>query len=87
MAKTISQSQAVRHAVEWVFPSTFICKRDGSFEARKTFFYRHGGSAEAWADTVVKAVAAQGFDPTVIRCEEIWRDFPKDSYWTVTFTV
>ena len=87
MTTTTTKNQAIREALGWAYPDKVITKKDGSFEARKTFFYRHGGSAETWADTVVKAVAAQGFDPTVVRCEEVWRDWPKDSYWTVTFTV
>ena len=87
MTKTTTQNQAIREALGWAYPDKVIRKKDRGFEARRTFFYRHGGSAETWADTVVKAVAAQGFDPRVVRLEEIWRDWPKDSYWTVTFTV
>jgi len=61
----------------------------GVFTVRRGFFYRNGGSAEAYAARVVAAVPGA----TVLDCGEVWKAFKggasvaNHSHWYVNFTV
>jgi hypothetical protein len=58
-----------------------IWKRDHTIEARYGFFYRLGQSAEGKANKVQKLFP----DAQIIEYEEIWKEWPKDSYFKVLF--
>jgi hypothetical protein len=56
-----------------------LYKSKGRYFARKYFFYRHDGSAAKFA----QKLAIAGI--YILRYDEIWNAWPKDSYWQVEF--
>lgn len=64
-------------AADWI-----VKKGDGTLEARGTFFYRHGGTSEKFATRIEEAVGVKATD-----CGEVWRAWPKDSFWWARFTI
>jgi hypothetical protein len=64
-----------------------VAKKDGTFEARRTYYYRHGCTAEKFAEDVVKVLSAAGFDVEVLAAEDHWNAWPRDSFWLVRFRV
>ena len=63
----------------------FIARKDGTFIARETFFYRHGGSSDKWAERVQSAIEKSGFKFELIEAREYSKSWPKLSYWEVIF--
>ena len=60
-----------------------ICKADGSFVAKRNYFYKYGNTPQKLADQVCKAVEGA----TVLDMEDRYNAWPKDSYFAVTFAV
>jgi len=53
--------------------------RDGAFEVRRTYFYRHGRSAEDWAEQVAQSLPAP---LKVVGSRDDYAAWPRDSYFT-----
>jgi len=82
MAKTIASK------VRDLFPEGLhcdrvICKKDGTFEMRSGYFYRHGRTAEKFRGKIVRVFTAAGWCCTVVGYGDEWREWPKDSYFWV----
>jgi len=61
-----------------------MVKRDGSVEVRGGFFYRHGMNSELFSHQVVgKLPGAKVIGGYGVGYGEVWRPWPKDSYWWV----
>lgn len=58
-------------------------KKDGTTEFRRSYFYRHGCSAEKFRDSVVAQLAAVNLHLEVIECRDRWAPWPRDSYFLV----
>ena len=60
-----------------------VCKEDGSVVVRRSFFYRHGNSAESFADRVREALTGAGV-VAVVRGSESWNSWPHTSWFIAT---
>ena len=78
--------RTVRDALDMV-ADRVITHKDGTFTARHTYFYRHGQTADKFADEVAAAIADANFRFTQIDLEDHWAQWPKDSYFQVRFRV
>jgi hypothetical protein len=58
-----------------------ICRKTGEVEVQRGYFYRHGGSAEKFGAKVVAALEFNGIKTRVVRTEDRFRMWPKDSYF------
>lgn len=56
---------------------------DGTITAKRSFFYRHGGSSEKMAQRILARIPKS----VIIEQDEVWANWPKDSYWKVKFEV
>lgn len=63
-----------------VFPSKILCKKDGSVEVKKSYFYRHGYSAEKWSEKVNNVLQEAGLNCQSTSYDD-WNAWPKDSYF------
>lgn len=63
-----------------VFADKIVCKSDGSVEVKRGYFYRHGMSAEKWAEKVQAELEKNGLKVSV-SSRDIWVAWPKDSYF------
>ncbi len=77
---------AVALGVSAVCPDKLF-KRNGRFTVRWGFFYRHGLTAQQFANRVVSALEAAGRTVLNVRYKEVWQSWPKDSYFEVGFEV
>jgi hypothetical protein len=66
------------------YPDKMICKKDGSVEFRKTYFYTMGRTARTWADNIVADFANAGIAVEPGFVHDTWQAWPKDSYFSVT---
>ncbi len=64
-----------------IWPDKVICRKDGSVEMRRGFFYTHGYTSGRWGDDMIDALKAAGVDHGKVESEECWFEWPKDSYW------
>ena len=66
-----------------------ISQRDGKWTVRRTFFYRHGGTAEKLWLSVNKLLP----DASLVDMGEVWKPFnggasvARSSHWYVVFTM
>jgi len=56
------------------------CKRDGTVEAKRSYFYRFGKTASDFAASVQAQLEAAGIEAVVIG-EDRWAAWPKTSYF------
>ena len=61
------------------------CKANGSVEARRSYFYRMGGTAEKFAANIAEIVAMCGF-PVNVTSRDEWAQWPKTSYFCAVIT-
>jgi len=66
-----------------VHPDQIICRKNGEVVIRGTFFYRHDGSADSWAQNVMDDLKNAGISFQWVSQRENWQAWPKDSYWEV----
>jgi len=64
-----------------VFPDKLIQKKDGTFEYRKCYFYRHGATTEMH----VKKILGVFPQAKIVEAYDNWQRWPKDSYFMVRF--
>ena len=62
-----------------------ICKKDGSVEVKRVFFYRHGRTAAKWATDIGEALQGHGLSYEV-NSREDWRDWPATSHFVAIVT-
>jgi hypothetical protein len=60
-------------------------KKDGTIEAKRGYFYRHGESPEKVADKLKSALSSQGIEIQIVRTYDDFRPWPKDSNFVVVF--
>lgn len=58
-----------------------VCKRDGTLEVKRGYFYRFGTTAETWADSVAAALKTADI-PAHVYGRDDWAAWPKTSYFT-----
>jgi hypothetical protein len=63
--------------------SKVIFKRNGTIEARHSYFYTFGGNADKLANTIKGRLP----DATILEVTDEWHAWPKDSYFRVVFTL
>jgi len=68
-----------------VYPEKIICKKDGTVELRKTYFYRFGDSAEQFAERIISDLKqyASNVNVRVKSTRDFFNQYPKDSYFSV----
>lgn len=66
-------------------PDTFTAKKDGTFEARAGYFYRHGRTAEGLGETIKAAAEKAGLGCTILKTEDHWNAWPRTSYFLARF--
>jgi hypothetical protein len=83
MNKAISKNRLITHLNSAdVYPDTergVVKCQDGTFKVRHSYFYRHGRTAEKWAEDVAKALPGC----KVIGQYDHFRMYPKLSYLEV----
>ena len=63
-----------------VYPDKVVCKKDGTVELKKSYFYTFGESEETWAGKVAMVLAKHGAG-TVVGERNDYADWPKTSYF------
>jgi hypothetical protein len=58
-------------------------KKDGTYNARRDYFYRHGSTAQGFGEAVMKVIPGA----VLIKAEDNWKAWPKQSFFHVTFRV
>lgn len=64
-----------------VHPDKLIQKKDGSFEFRRGYFYRHGATTEGY----VKAILRVFPEAKIVESYDNFQPWPRDSYFMVRF--
>ena len=60
-----------------------MAKKDGSYEVRRGYFYRHGITAEKLAEGIKHRIP----EAAIQEVQDHWAPWPRDSYFRVTFVV
>jgi hypothetical protein len=68
-----------------VYPDAIICKKDGSVEVKKSYFYTFGRDSETWAREVKDALDRENVDCKVGH-ENRWATWPKTSFFVAILT-
>lgn len=64
-----------------IFPDKLIQKKDGSFEFRKGYFYRHGATTERYVNAILKVFPRA----KILESYDNFQPWPRDSYFMVRF--
>ena len=83
MAKTRSLLSTVRETLASTSDSVGFSKKDSAFVVKRTYFYRHGMTAEKLADHVKTLLPAA----SVVSARDYWKAWPATSYFEVRFTL
>jgi len=75
------QKQVKQILSERVSSDKIVCKIDGSLEVKKSYFYRHGYSAEQWAEKISLILEEALMRYIQVDSYDDWNDWPKDSYF------
>lgn len=59
----------------------------GTLVIKRTFFYRHGRDEDQLKNKVKTFLESKGYTNLSYTCEEVYRSWPKDSYWKVVITL
>jgi len=59
------------------------CQKTGWITVRKTYFYRHGGTAQSFEARVLRVLHEVGIVPMETDHADCWRTWPKESFWEV----
>ena len=79
------QQKAIKKQLDCTSIDKVTCKADGTVEARRSYFYRMGGTAEKFAANIADIVAYCGFPVNVTGRDE-WAAWPKTSYFCAVIT-
>jgi len=66
-----------------VFPDKLIRKKDGSYEFRKGYFYRHGQTTEQFVAAILRVYP----EAKIVDQGDFFNAWPKDSYFMVRFKI
>jgi hypothetical protein len=80
--KLTQTQRAVKHLKKEVVCDS-IANRKGVIILKRSFFYRHGGSAEKLEKRVVQTLTEAGFKIRDVKSQEHWNNWPVTSYWEV----
>ncbi len=84
MSKTISTEKAFQNAVKSALNTTdanaIICRKNGTVEVKRSYFYTFGDTAQKYADRVREALHRDGI-PAHVAGEDRWAAWPKTSYF------
>ena len=72
---------------DYVAGDKCIAHRDGTFTAKRFFFYRHGGCEDMFAEKIISSLEERGMRVAILETSENWNAWPKDSWWEVKFEV
>ena len=64
-----------------LFPDKVTTSK-GVLRVRRTYFYRHGQTAQGWADLVTMNLQAAGLSGFTVEAHDDWARWPRDSYFT-----
>lgn len=56
-------------------------KEDDSYTFKRSFFYRHGMTAEKFANAIKDAANKLGLDAEIVNFQEKWHSWPKNSWF------
>ena len=76
-------SKQIKEALSGKGFDRVIAKKDGSFEVRRGYFYRHGQTASGLAELVKGAVP----NVLILEANDRWNTWPRDSYFQVIFRI
>ena len=74
---------AFENSVTGIDKLTF--KKNGTIEARRGYFYRHGQSPTSVAEALKKALSSQGIEIQIVDSYDDFKPWPKDSNFVVVF--
>lgn len=66
---------------EGVVCDTIKFKANGTIEFKSGYFYRCGRTAEGFGQRVIDELEQLGLKPTLIKFNDSWNAWPKDSYF------
>ena len=64
-----------------LYPDKVICKRDGSVEVKRSYFYRFKNTAEKFAEKVRAILELGQVKVSSIESRDEWRSWPTTSYF------
>lgn len=71
--KTLDSQNVAHH-------DAVVCKKDGSVEVKRSYFYRPSGGAGQWADDVSAQLRTSGVYAFTVECRDDFRNWPTTSY-------
>lgn len=86
MSKPISTEKAFQNAVKNSLAKAdytidqVICRKNGNVEAKDSYFYTFGKTAEKYADQIRETLHRDGI-PANVTSENRWAAWPKTSYF------
>lgn len=84
MKKPISDEKAFQNTVKDALSSTnadaIICRKNGTVEIRRSYFYRFGATATSYADQIRDILSHEGI-PANVTGDDRWAAWPKTSYF------
>jgi len=63
-----------------VYTDKVVCKRNGTVEVKRSYYFRNGNTAEKWALQVKKGLESTGLSVKVDSRDD-WERWPKTSYF------
>lgn len=60
-------------------------KKDGTIEAKRGYFYKHGQTPKGVADQLASALKGEGIDIQIVDAYDDFKPWPKDSNFVVIF--
>ena len=64
-----------------------VFHKDGTFTARRDYFYRHGTTSESFSLACQAALRKAGVAIEQTAVQDRWAPWPRDSYFAATFKV
>ena len=82
MARKLSLAARIKDSIS---ADKIIAKKDGTFEFRRGYFYRHGATPEQFAARIAADLKAQGYGATLIEADDVgmghWRSENKNYFY------
>ena len=61
--------------------------KSGTFKIRRGYFYKHGMDEDTWGREVVAQLKKGGIEAKIVKTQDEWRNWPKDSYFMVEIKI
>lgn len=81
MKKTEIRKRIYEAFKGWGDDDMIQIKRNGTVVAKRSYFYRHGMTAEKWLEWVLGKLEHLGFTIGLTECNDNWNAWPKDSWF------